>query len=102
MASTTSPIGSEIDLDVRIIVGIPRSTAASATTRTAISTEAVFGMSQPFDRTTTRATMTRHGSALHSSHSSISRAHTPGRRDEALRSLGGGGKHGANDVHRQK
>ena len=78
-------MGSEIDLDVRIIVGIPRSTAASATMRTAISTEAVFGMSQPFDFTTTRLTTgTRDGSALHKSHSSISLRPHPWSGDEAL------------------
>ena len=102
MASTTSPIGSEIDLDVRIIVGNPRSTAASATTSTAISTDAVFGMSQPFDRTTTRATMTSAGQrAAQQPQQDQSREH-PGCGDEALRRVGRGGKDRTNDVHGQQ
>ena len=102
MASTTSPIGSEIDLDVRIIVGNPRSTAASATTRTAISTDAVFGMSQPFERTTTSATMTSaRQRAAQQPQQNQAREHT-GRRDEALRRVGRGGKDRANELHRQQ
>ena len=42
IASTTSPIGSEMDRDVRIIVGSPSSSAASDTTRTGTSNDADF------------------------------------------------------------
>jgi len=42
MASTTSQTGSDIDRDIRIMIGNPKTTAASETTSTGIPTGAVF------------------------------------------------------------
>ena len=39
--------GSEMDRDVRIIAGRPSTTAATATTRIGVSTDAVLSMTQP-------------------------------------------------------
>lgn len=47
MASTTSPIGSEMDREVRIIVGSPNTSAASDTTRIGTSNDADFSISHP-------------------------------------------------------
>ena len=74
MASTTSPIGSEMDREVRIIVGSPSTSAASDTTRIGTSNDADLSISHPYERSTTRAAMTAMGNALQRNHSRTSRA----------------------------
>lgn len=78
IASATSATGSEIDRDVRIMIGMPNRIAASETTRIGTSSEFDCSTSQPVERITTNVAITPIGNALHRNQSRTSRAKTPG------------------------